>query len=125
MRFLLDVNSLIALGFADHAFHGRMVAWLHATEDAELLELGFIRVLSQAASYAFSVEQARFLLKQLKASPVRPIRFLADDRDLTQLPKWVKSAGQTTDGHLIDLAKAHGCKLATFDSRIPTAFLIP
>jgi len=28
MRFLLDVNSLIALGFADHAFHARMVAWL-------------------------------------------------------------------------------------------------
>ena len=130
MRFLLDVNSLIALGFADHAFHSRMVAWLQATEDAELLscsivELGFVRVLSQAASYAFSVEQARTLLVQLKASPVRPVRFLADDRDISQLPRWVKSAGQTTDGHLIDLARAHGCRLATFDSRIPTAFLIP
>jgi len=130
MRFLLDVNSLIALGFADHAFHNRMVAWLQATTDAELLscsivELGFVRVLSQAASYAFSVEQARSLLERLKASPVRPIRFLADDRDISQLPRWVKSAGQSTDGHLIDLAKAHDCKLATFDSRIPTAFLIP
>ena len=83
MRFLLDVNSLIALGFADHAFHSRMVAWLQATEDAELLscsivELGFVRVLSQAASYAFSVEQARTLLVLLKTSPVRPIQFLAD-----------------------------------------------
>ena len=86
MRFLLDVNSLIALGFADHAFHSRIVAWLQATEGAELLscsivELGFVRVLSQAASYAFSVEQTRFLLEQFKASHVRPIRFLADDRD--------------------------------------------
>ncbi len=130
MRFLLDVNSLIALGFADHAFHSRMVAWLQATEDAELLscsivELGFVRVLSQAASYAFSVEQARTLLVLLKTSPVRPIQFLADNRDMSQLPRWVKSAGQTTDGHLIDLARAHGCRLATFDSRIPTAFLIP
>jgi hypothetical protein len=85
----------------------------------------FVRVLSQAASYAFSVEQARTLLEQLKASPVRPIRFLADDRDISQLPRWVKSAGQTTNGHLIDLAKAHGCKLATFEFRIPTAFPIP
>ena len=32
MRFLLDVNSLIALGFADYAFHGRMVAWLQTTD---------------------------------------------------------------------------------------------
>ena len=33
MRFLLDVNCLFALGFADHAFHSRMVAWLQAAED--------------------------------------------------------------------------------------------
>lgn len=130
MRYLLDVNSLIALGFADHAFHLRMVEWLRANEDLELLscsivELGFVRVLSQVASYAFSVGQARALLEQLKASPVRPIRFLTDDRDILRLPGWVKSTGQTTDGHLVDLAKAHGCRLATFDSRIPTAFLIP
>jgi hypothetical protein len=130
MRFLLDVNSLIALGFADHALHSRMVAWMKADEDAEMLscpivDLGFARMLSQAASYAFSVEQARSLLQQSKASPVRPLRFHADDRDISQLPRWVKSAGQTTQGHLIDLAKAHGCKVATFDVRIPTAFLIP
>ena len=107
-----------------------MVVWLQATEGAELLtcsivELGCVRVLSQATSYAFSVEHARSLLEQLKASPVRPIRFLTDDRDVSQLPRWVKSAGQTTDGHLIDLAKVHGCNLATFDACIPAAFLIP
>lgn len=28
MRYLLDVNSLIALGFVGHAFHDRVAVWM-------------------------------------------------------------------------------------------------
>jgi hypothetical protein len=50
---------------------------------------------------------------------------LADAQDISQLPAWVKSGRQTTDGHLLQLANAHNAVLATLDSKIPGAFLIP
>jgi hypothetical protein len=51
--------------------------------------------------------------------------FLPDDRDVSHLPAWVKTAKQTTDGHLLDLARANGAELATLDVGIPGAFVIP
>jgi hypothetical protein len=37
----------------------------------------------------------------------------------------VKTPKQTTDGHLVQLAKANGAILATLNAGIPGAFLIP
>ncbi len=51
--------------------------------------------------------------------------FLSDDRGADRLPSWVKTAKQTTDGHLADLARSHGSVLATLDRKIPGAFVIP
>jgi len=45
--------------------------------------------------------------------------------DISSLPQWAKSPAQTTDGHLVELAKAHSAVLATLDEGIPGAFLIP
>jgi len=36
-----------------------------------------------------------------------------------------RQASRTTDAHLLELAKAHGARLATLDRRIPGAFLVP
>lgn len=130
MKYLLDVNALVALGFAQHEFHERINAWLEAEHYPSLLscsitELGFVRILSQAASYQLTVEQARNALMAVKRTDRLSFGFLEDDQDISHLPSWVRTAKQATDGHLLQLAKRAGVILATFDSRIPGAYLIP
>ncbi|MEY2879469.1 MAG: hypothetical protein RLZZ15_1849, partial [Verrucomicrobiota bacterium] len=50
---------------------------------------------------------------------------LPDDVPGDRLPAWVQTPAQTTDGHLLALAARHGAKLATLDTGIPGALLIP
>jgi len=88
-----------------------------------ITELGFVRILAQAPQYGFAVSQARDLLVRLKAASA--LAFIPDDHDISHLPAWAKTAKQTTDGHLAQLAKAKGAILATLDNRIPRAFHIP
>jgi hypothetical protein len=130
MKYLLDVNALIALGVFHHTFHNRVMAWATSLEDAPLLtcpitELGFVRVTAQAPDYGFTVEQAQTLLNSLKTKNKIRLTFLIDSVDIAQLPAWVKTPKQTTDGHLMQLASANGAVLATLDKGIPGAYLIP
>jgi len=130
MTYLLDVNALVALGFANHEFHDRVASWVRARPAPTLAtcaitELGFIRVLAQAPAYGLTVTQARTLLVSMKRAAVPRFAFLADDRDISHLPTWVKAPKQITDGHLVELAMANGGTLATLDGRIPDAYLIP
>ena len=124
MKYLLDVNALIALGFANHQFHPRIAAWLRSEESPAILtcsitELGFVRILAQAAQYGFTVEEARELLLRLKSNPTLPLTRIADVSDISDLPPWVKTPRQLTDGHLAHLASKAGAVLATFDRGIP------
>jgi hypothetical protein len=41
------------------------------------------------------------------------------------MPKHVKKPADLTDGHLLELARAHNAQLVTLDSGIPGAVLIP
>lgn len=133
MIYLLDVNSLLALGVLHHEFHERVADWvarlaqkgIPGLATCSITELGFVRVLSQAQQYRFSVVQARELLLQLKASESIHCPFIPDGNDISHLPKWVKSPKQTTDSHLLGLARANGAQLATLDGKIPGCFLIP
>ena len=133
MRYLLDVNALVALGFLQHEFHRRVAGWVHTLglkaapqlATCAITELGFLRVLAQAPQYGLTVAQARNLLLRLKAADTLQFTFLEDAHDISQLPGWVKTPKQITDGHLAQLAKANGAILATLDGRIPGAFLIP
>jgi predicted nucleic acid-binding protein len=133
MNYLLDVNALVALGFLQHEFHGRVASWaqkLAKKGDLELAtcsitELGFVRVLVQAPQYGFNVAHARNLLLGIKSANSLKFTFITDDHDVSHLPGWVKSPKQTTDGHLAQLARGHGAVLATLDTGIPGAFLIP
>lgn len=130
MTYLLDVNALVALGLVHHEFHGRVAAWLRAQHfpplaTCSITELGFLRVLAQAPGYGFTVAQARTLLLQMKKAKAAEFTFIPDDHDVSQLPMWVKTAGQTTDGHLLKLASAKQALLATLDAGIPGAYLIP
>src|SRR4029077_4172883 len=116
-----------------HEFHGRVASWVYKLMQkgvpelatCSITELGFVRVLVQASQYGFTVTHARNLLIQLKSGTTLRFTFIPDDQDVSHLPAWVKSAKQTTDGHLAQLAKANGAILATLDAKIPGTFLIP
>jgi len=133
MTYLLDVNSLLALGVRRHVFHDRVLGWIaHLTHSGiphigtcPITELGFVRVLSQARQYGFSVEDARELLLGIKAADMPRFIFIPDEHDISRLPSWVKQPNQTTDGHLVELANANGAQLATLDEHINGAYLIP
>ena len=133
MRYLLDVNTLLALVVFEHEFHAQVARWvvrLAANGPPELAtcaitELGFVRVLGQAQQYGSSVAHARDLLLKVKNSDRVRWIFIPDDRDISYLPRWVRTSKQTTDGHLAELARANETVLATLDRRIPGSFFIP
>jgi predicted nucleic acid-binding protein len=129
MKYLLDVNALVALGFIHHEFHDRVAAWVRAKQfpplaTCSITELGFVRVLAQAPIYGFTIAQARTLLLRLKRASKLALTFITDDHDISHLPAWVKIPKQTTDGHLVQLASSNGAVLATLDEKILGAYLI-
>jgi len=129
VRYLLDVNALIALGLHQHQAHRRVIDWIDAQLDLSLLtcsitELGFVRILSNPSVYGFKVDQARAQLLEIKRTP-HLFSFVEDANDIGCLPEWVQQSAQTTDGHLLELARANDAQLATLDARIPGAFLVP
>lgn len=130
MKYLLDVNALIALGFADHQFHSRVTSWIRSQQPVQLLtcpisELGFVRVLAHVPEYGYSVAETRTLLINLKKSKNLQLVFVPDSNDISSLPGWSKTPKQTTDGYLVELAQSNHAMLATLDHRIPQASLIP
>ena len=130
MIYLLDVNALIALGFAKHEFHARVAAWLQTQKLARMAscsttELGFVRVLAQVPAYGLSVLQAKTLLLRLKEASKIQFTFIPDAHDISRLPNWVRWPKQITDGHLVRLAVGSGAILATLDEAITGSYLIP
>lgn len=133
MTYLLDVNALVAFGFLEHEFHGQVAGWVGESASergfelatCSITELGFTRVLSQSPEYGLTISEARSLLQRLKTGNAARFRFIADNHGVSQLPPWVKSPKQITDGHLAQLAASNGAILGTLDRSIPGAFLIP
>ena len=131
MKFLLDVNVLLALAVAEHQFHAPVVRWMKPRDGVKadvatcaITELGLVRILSQPI-YGYSIADAQRLLRHVKSIPELNFTFLPDDQSALDLPAWVNKQSQVTDGHLSGLAKKHGAELATLDRAIPGAFLIP
>jgi uncharacterized protein len=132
VRYLLDVNVLVALGIQQHVFHERTARWVRSLlsrhEDmvltCSITELGFVRVVSQTPQFSFTIEQAKTLLQKTKRTGGSRFLFLADEHDASKLPRWVNTPKDITDGHLAELARARQAVLATLDRKIPGAFLI-
>ena len=133
MRYLLDVSSLMALVLVDHDLHAQVDGWvtsLQADERPELAtcsitELGFVRIVAQTEKYGASVGEAKELLANVKRDDAIRWTFIVDGQSVSRLPTWVATPKQTTDGHLLNLARANDAVLATLDRGIPGAFLIP
>ena len=132
MIYLLDINALLALVFVEHEFHVRVDDWIgKLLIDAEsklatsaITELGFVRIASTVPAFGVTYSQARAGLTRLKSDSKTRFVFLSDNLGVDRLPPWVKTGKQITDGHLVELARTHGAKLATCDKKIPGALLI-
>lgn len=133
MKYLLDVNVLLAWGWSDHAEHHRTVGWIAAAKKqratrlltSAIPQLGFVRISVQRTGGHVTVTEASQTLAGMVAALGPGHSFLPDDRAANDFPAWCQSASRTTDAHLLRLAEAHGAKLATLDTSIPGAFLIP
>ncbi len=125
MKYLLDINVLVALGHGSHTLHAVTERWLHRMQSAgaklgssPIAELGFVRVSVQSGLLP-DVAAARRVLARMKASV--EIELWADAIGADNLPAYVAKPAQLMDGHLLELARTHGAKLATLDTGIPGA----
>jgi toxin-antitoxin system PIN domain toxin len=131
MKILLDINALIALAHASHAHHARAAAWYRAVPGPDMTfctcsitELGFVRVSVQAG-LQLDVAAARKALAALKSSSAVPFELLGDSIGVDRLPAFAKTPRKLSDGHLLELAREHHAQLATLDTGIPGAVLVP
>jgi predicted nucleic acid-binding protein len=134
MSYLLDVNVLLAWGWSDHTDHRRVASWIAAMKKkrgvrlltSTIPELGFVRISVQRGGGRVKVEDAAATLSAMLDSLGSRHSFIPDNRSSTaKFPSWCLSASPTTDAHLLSLAQSHGLDLATLDTGIPGAFLLP
>ena len=115
--WLLDINVLLGCSWKSHADNTALIGWLLQVNDwatCPLTESGFMRI-SMTTAYHASFDDARRSLATLCA--LRSHRFLTDDVKAALLPV-LSSYKDTTDAHLVILAKRHGLKLATLDGTL-------
>ncbi len=131
MRWLLDVNTLVALAHQGHADHTRIIRWFASLMGSEarrancaITEVGFVRVSIQAG-FENDAPKASETLRGLKDSSRIPFDLIPDSLGADRLPSCVSGARQFTDGHLLELAHDFSMQLATLDKGIPGAYLIP
>jgi len=116
MSWLLDVNLLLASRWTTHPDHVAAKEWLGAVDTfytTAITELGFVRI-SLGSGYRASWAETQETLEKFHGRPGH--RFLADDVDGSALPE--TGSKDTTDAHLVTLAKRHGLKLATLDGAL-------
>lgn len=133
MKYLLDINVLIAFAYTNHAMHARVTHWIQDTQSdhpmarpfhtCSIVELGFIRIAPGKKGLAESLSAARTDLDRMRKS--LGLDVLEDRLPGDLLPNWVRHPHQTTDGHLLQLANHHQMRFATLDEGIPGAELIP
>jgi toxin-antitoxin system PIN domain toxin len=130
VKYLLDVNTLVALGHTLHVHHARAERWLRGitpTADAlgtcAITELGFVRVSVQAGLQPDVATAVQALAKLKASSPVK-MELWPDAVGADKLPRYVKRPAELTDGHLVELGRAHGAQLVTLHGKIPDAVLI-
>jgi predicted nucleic acid-binding protein len=127
MKYLLDVNALLALHHTNHPDHEAMHEWLAGHTPAQrfscaICDLGFIRI--SMAGYNYTLDVAARELANIRKLNVPGY---IDTTPPPRLARWVLSHKHTTDAYLCQLAAANGMKLATLDTAIkdPAAFHIP
>jgi predicted nucleic acid-binding protein len=130
MRYLLDVNVLIALGHTGHTLHAKAVNWYLSViatargfHTCSMTELGFVRV-SVVTGLQWDIQGGKQALDALKSSSKIRFELIPDDLGAAHLPRFVKKPQSITDGHLLELAKKNSSVLVTLDRGIPGALFV-
>lgn len=123
MKFLLDVNALIAWRHVTAHGHAVFHSWAKAQgadslATCALAELGFLRVSMQA--FKLTLAEAQSSLAELKKQAGGHVAAAPSPR----LAPWATTATKTSDAYLVQLASSAGLTLATFDADLPGAVLI-
>ncbi len=127
VRYLLDINVLIALFDPDHVFHHRAHLWWadapRAWASCPLTENGLVRIMCSASyskAVAFTIADITARLSQFAKQTDHA--FWPDSLTLrnssTFHPAQILGARQLTDIYLLALAVSHAGCLATFDEQI-------
>jgi toxin-antitoxin system PIN domain toxin len=127
MRFLLDVNVLIALIDDRHIHHGIAHRWFGTAGRKEFATCPFtqnavLRILS-GPGYSNSFGTPAVISEMLSQFCALPGHaFWPDDISLLDSAEIERSrllhSGQVSDTYLLALASTHGGQLATFDRRL-------
>ena len=126
MRALFDVNVLIALLDAGHAFHRTAMDWLEEAvqwgwASCPITQNGCIRIMSNP-SYPAPLPASVVAERLAEAGAGQEHTFWPDDISLleTHVFDWsyALSSRHVTDMYLLALAAHHEGRLVTFDRRI-------
>lgn len=125
MKYLIDVNLLIAGIVQTHSQHARASGWLSGKQIVlcPIVELGFIRIsTNQKSGIGLTMERVREVLEKFAAE--RAVERIFDD--LPALQSQPRTSEEVTDHYLANLAGKHNFKLATLDGRLkhPSAELV-
>jgi hypothetical protein len=113
MKYLLDVNALIASIWTDHVDHSLADSWLQGKSIATcpLSELGFLRISTHPKALDAAMADARKLLEDFLSK--HQVEFIPDD--LRALEAKATKSEHVTDLYLAELAVKNNLKLATLD----------
>ncbi len=111
MKYLLDVNVLLAAIWTNHSRHLECFTWLAGKElvICPLTELGFLRISTNKKAINAPMKKARDLLERFLEE--RCITRIPDD--LPALQSAARTSEEVTDHYLANLAAKQRSKLAT------------
>jgi|SRR5579883_3500038 len=129
MTRLLDINVLLALAWPNHSLHAPARRWLKSEvikgsltiATCPITELGFVRISMNVKGLAQDFNNGVTALSLLINRPEFKHEFWGDEVSLhTIAPRAKPEIGpaQLTDFYLLNLAKARGGRLVTFDGGI-------
>ena len=120
MKYLFDVNAVIAGVYVDHEHHGRMRTWMKEHQDEgfgvpPIAMTGCLRVLMTISGER---KPSRIVSAIMEFKDFYGLTTIADQTEISDLGKWISGPKQVRDAHFLTIAKHHGIKLVTFDRNI-------
>ena len=125
IRYLLDVNVLVALATRDHVHHGVVKKWFYAAPDLRwalcaFTEAGFLRNATAPRLGQITMGEAAAVLKELAKHPGYRYQAITADWHTLCGPfiKRLYGTKQVTDAYLLGVAVREGLVLVTMDKAI-------
>jgi toxin-antitoxin system PIN domain toxin len=122
---LPDVNVLFALHRPEYVRYEQANEWFAAATSfatCPVTELGMIRLLLNPALSDQPVPNPEFVLRMVRTLRSHAAaQFWVDDTSLAEastVTPVLRGHQQVTDLHLLNLARAHGGRLVTFDAKL-------